>query len=68
MRIARCPRRAGAYSPGSRTEWIGTSRSTARAVRLLVRGDLDGAVAELADFCGLTPAEWERVTRAEQGR
>jgi hypothetical protein len=44
------------------------ARSTARAVRLLARGDLDGAVAELADFCGLTPAEWERVTRAEQGR
>ena len=44
------------------------ARSTARAVRLLASGDLDGAVAELADFCGLTPAEWERVTRAEQGR
>lgn len=44
------------------------ARSTARAVRLLAIGDLDGAVAELADFCGLTPAEWEREARAEQGR
>ena len=34
----------------------------------LPSGDLDGAVAELADFCGLTPAEWEREARAEQGR
>lgn len=44
------------------------ARSTARAVRLLARGDLDGAVAELADFCGLSVDKWERDARAEQGR
>lgn len=38
------------------------------AAEALARGCLDRALAHLAASCGMSPEEWMRVTRVEQGR
>lgn len=38
------------------------------AAEKLAANDLEGALALLADSCGLPVEEWVRITRAEQGR
>ena len=50
---------------GSRVSGLYAAHEAAEAMAI---GSLDGALAYLADGCGLSVEEWARITRAGQGR
>ena len=65
--LERVARRA---SNGTSLGWTSTGaflRATASAVTAFASGDINGAVAILAEPCGLSVEEWIAVSRRERG-